>query len=160
IFEPDGKVKYQFKDRDPSDVLWEEKVREDSLRDAGHQFVRATHHQLTAAPGTVVARLQTAFGRSLHRPAYRRRPVSPHPPRPEPCGRTRPSEGRRPPAAPSPPRACQPPAAPATPLWADRGRYGTSSRSGEGTSARGGGQLPLAARPRMRSRFLASNSTL
>jgi hypothetical protein len=69
IFEPDGKVKYQLPDRDPADVLWEEKVREDSLRDAGHQFVRATHHQLTTAPGKVVARLQAAFDRSLLRPA-------------------------------------------------------------------------------------------
>lgn len=69
IFEPDGKIKYQLLDRDPSDVLWDEKVREDSLRDAGHQFVRATHKQLTTAPGKVVARIKAAGERSLHRPA-------------------------------------------------------------------------------------------
>jgi hypothetical protein len=69
IFEPDGKMKYKLPDRDPADVLWDEKVREDSLRDAGYQFVRGTHHQVTTEPGKVVARLQVAFGSSLHRPA-------------------------------------------------------------------------------------------
>lgn len=69
IFDPDGKVKYRLPDRDPADVIWDEKVREDSLRAAGHQFVRATHRQLTTDPGGVVARLKEAFDRSLARPA-------------------------------------------------------------------------------------------
>lgn len=69
IFDPDGKVKYRLPGRDPADVLWDEKVREDSLRGVGHQFVRATHKQLTTEPGRVVARLKEAFERSLARPA-------------------------------------------------------------------------------------------
>ena len=69
IFDPDGKMKYRLPDRDPADVLWDEKLREDSLRAAGHQFVRATHKQLTTEPGKVVARLKEAFERSLDRPA-------------------------------------------------------------------------------------------
>lgn len=69
IFDPDGKVKYQLPDKDPADVIWDEKLREDSLRAAGHQFVRATHKQLTTEPGQVIARLKEAFARSLARPA-------------------------------------------------------------------------------------------
>jgi hypothetical protein len=67
--EPDGKVKYVQPYRDPGDVLWDEKLREDSVRDVGWEVVRATWSELLREPERVVGRLQAAFARAERRHA-------------------------------------------------------------------------------------------
>ncbi|MGQ0466375.1 MAG: hypothetical protein ACT4QG_13755 [Sporichthyaceae bacterium] len=64
IFEPDGFGKYDQPGIDPMEILKREKRREDSLRDAGNEVVRATYDQVTRQPQLVAARLRAAFGRS------------------------------------------------------------------------------------------------
>ncbi|HUR74237.1 MAG TPA: hypothetical protein VMZ00_08170, partial [Sporichthya sp.] len=67
--EPDGKVKYRQPFGDPADVLWEEKLREDSIRDVGWEVVRATWNELHREPHQVVDRLRAAFARAERRHA-------------------------------------------------------------------------------------------
>jgi hypothetical protein len=67
--EPDGKVKYKQPFGDPADVLWEEKLREDSVRDVGWEVVRATWNELHREPHRVVDRLRAAFARAERRHA-------------------------------------------------------------------------------------------
>jgi hypothetical protein len=67
--EPDGKIKYRKPFGDPADVLWDEKLREDSVRDVGWEVVRATWSELLREPHVVVARLHAAFARAERRHA-------------------------------------------------------------------------------------------
>jgi very-short-patch-repair endonuclease len=69
VVEIDGKVKYTDPWRTPGDVLWEEKLREDLLRDAGFEVVRVTWKQLVTEPERVVARILAAFARAARRAA-------------------------------------------------------------------------------------------
>lgn len=66
--EPDGKVKFTDSWGDPGETLWKEKLREDSIRDIGWEFVRPTWQQLMTSPGEVVARVWAAIARSERRP--------------------------------------------------------------------------------------------
>ena len=64
IGEVDGRTKYQRRPgNDPERVLWDEKLREDTLREAGYQMVRMTAAQIEHNFGSVVARLHGAFAR-------------------------------------------------------------------------------------------------
>lgn len=67
--EGDGRAKYTADGRDPASAHWEEKLREDSIRETGIQFVRITYAQITQRPEEVVARIKAAFTRSQRRPA-------------------------------------------------------------------------------------------
>lgn len=58
VGEADGALKYA----EPGD-LFAEKVREDRLRDAGHQVVRYTWDEVVHRPASVAARFQRAFDR-------------------------------------------------------------------------------------------------
>jgi very-short-patch-repair endonuclease len=69
IVEIDGKVKYTDPWRTPGDVLWNEKLREDRLRDAGFEVVRVTWKQLVTEPGRVIERILAAFARAARRAA-------------------------------------------------------------------------------------------
>ena len=69
IVEVDGRVKYSDPWGKPADVLWEEKQREDRLRDAGYEVVRVTWEQLIAHPERVVERMLAAFARAARRAA-------------------------------------------------------------------------------------------
>lgn len=69
IVEVDGRVKYSDPWGKPADVLWEEKQREDRLRDAGYEVVRVTWEQLIAHPERVVERVLAAFARAARRAA-------------------------------------------------------------------------------------------
>ena len=64
IVEVDGKVKYVAPHRSPGDVMWEEKLREDRLREAGWEVVRVTWKQLMTNPAEVAARVRAAFARA------------------------------------------------------------------------------------------------
>jgi hypothetical protein len=60
IGEADGKVKYTGvldPDRSPEQVLWDEKHREDALRDDDHRFVRWTYGQMLGRTEETVARI-------------------------------------------------------------------------------------------------------
>ncbi|MEP6464429.1 MAG: type IV toxin-antitoxin system AbiEi family antitoxin domain-containing protein [Frankiaceae bacterium] len=59
VAEADGRAKYVR----PED-LWQEKVREDRLREAGMQVVRLTWAQALGDPDDCCARIRAAFGRS------------------------------------------------------------------------------------------------
>lgn len=69
IVEVDGRVKYVDPWDKPGDVLWEEKLREDRLRDAGFEVVRVTWHQLITQPERVIERILAAFARAERRAA-------------------------------------------------------------------------------------------
>lgn len=60
IGEADGRVKYTG-ELDPSrsaeDVVWEEKVREDDLRDSGRKMVRWTYDQMLRQTDETVERI-------------------------------------------------------------------------------------------------------
>lgn len=64
VVEVDGKVKYTDPWRDPREVLVEEKLREERLREAGWEVVRVTWAQLAASERTVVNRVRAAFARA------------------------------------------------------------------------------------------------
>jgi len=60
IGEADGKVKYTGEldsSRAPEEVLWEEKLREDDLRDSGKKVVRWTYGQMLYRTDETVARI-------------------------------------------------------------------------------------------------------
>jgi hypothetical protein len=63
VVEVDGRVKYT----DPK-VLWEEKLREDRLRELGYEVVRLTWADLMGPPERVRARILAALSRSARRP--------------------------------------------------------------------------------------------
>jgi hypothetical protein len=65
----DGKVKYTDAYRDPALALWDEKLREDGLRDVGWEFVRTNWAELVREPHKVAARLRAAFARAEARRA-------------------------------------------------------------------------------------------
>jgi len=67
--EPDGKVKYNRRFGDPSEVLWEEKLREDGIRDVGWEVVRTTWVELLREPQRFAGRVLAAFARSERRHA-------------------------------------------------------------------------------------------
>jgi hypothetical protein len=67
--EPDGKVKYNRPFGDPSEVLWEEKLREDGIRDVGWEVVRTTWVELLREPQRFAGRVLAAFARSERRHA-------------------------------------------------------------------------------------------
>lgn len=73
IVESDGKVKYVAEadepDRDPDEVLWREKLREDRLRDLGFEVVRATRRDSADGGADLVRRVRRAFERSARRAA-------------------------------------------------------------------------------------------
>ena len=63
IVEFDGRVKYgPGNDRGP-DALWQEKLREEQLREAGYEVVRITWAQLMNEPERTVERIRAAFAR-------------------------------------------------------------------------------------------------
>lgn len=64
VVEVDGKIKYTDPWRDPTEVLVEEKLREERLREAGWEVVRVTWTQLTTSERTVVNRVRAAFARA------------------------------------------------------------------------------------------------
>ncbi|MGQ0464056.1 MAG: type IV toxin-antitoxin system AbiEi family antitoxin domain-containing protein [Sporichthyaceae bacterium] len=64
VVEVDGKVKYTDPWRDPAAVLLEEKLREERLREADWEVVRASWDQLTQHPRDVVNRVRAAFARA------------------------------------------------------------------------------------------------
>jgi very-short-patch-repair endonuclease len=64
IVEVDGKVKYSDPWGKPGDVLRDEKLREDRLRDAGFEVVRVTWEQLVRNPGRIIERNLAAFARA------------------------------------------------------------------------------------------------
>ncbi|MBO0829668.1 MAG: type IV toxin-antitoxin system AbiEi family antitoxin domain-containing protein [Streptosporangiales bacterium] len=63
IVEFDGKVKYDGTYGEPSDVVYEEKLREDRLREMGYEFVRITWADL-GNPARLAARIRHAFARA------------------------------------------------------------------------------------------------
>jgi hypothetical protein len=67
--EPDGKIKYDDPHGNLADVLWDEKLREDSVRDVGWEVVRTTWNELFREPERVVGRLVAAFARAERRHA-------------------------------------------------------------------------------------------
>jgi len=69
IVEVDGKVKYDDPWGTATDVLWDEKLREDRLRDLGYEVVRVTWEQLITRPERVVERVLAAFARADRRAA-------------------------------------------------------------------------------------------
>lgn len=71
IGEVDGKVKYAARpgEPDPGDVLWQEKRREDRLREAGYEVVRVTWHQLAHLAPETGHRFRAAFARAQSRRA-------------------------------------------------------------------------------------------
>jgi hypothetical protein len=59
IGEADGRGKYSADEtRTPEQVAWEEKLREDALRDAGYRFVRWTYGQLLNDTEAVMTRIR------------------------------------------------------------------------------------------------------
>jgi very-short-patch-repair endonuclease len=78
VVEFDGKQKYgrrlyettgRLNDVDLGDVVWQEKRREDSLRDQGYEVVRLVWSELDGRDGPVHARFQRAFARAARRTA-------------------------------------------------------------------------------------------
>lgn len=57
--EVDGRVKYD----DPS-VIWEEKLREDDLREVGYGFLRLTHRDIVGSPAALRTRVLAAMARA------------------------------------------------------------------------------------------------
>ncbi len=64
VGEFDGRVKYLPDNAGGPDRLWQEKLREERLRDAGYEVVRLTWQQVTHEPAEVAARVRAAFARS------------------------------------------------------------------------------------------------
>ncbi|MDP9183022.1 MAG: type IV toxin-antitoxin system AbiEi family antitoxin domain-containing protein [Actinomycetota bacterium] len=72
VVESDGKVKYlddARANRRRNDVLWDEKVREDRLRDLGLEVVRATWADTKDGGHDLVRRVSRAFDRAARRAA-------------------------------------------------------------------------------------------
>jgi hypothetical protein len=77
VVESDGKVKYVDDDRDRASrrgkrrdlTLWEEKLREDRLRDLGFEVVRATWADTEDGGADLVRRVLRAFDRAARRAA-------------------------------------------------------------------------------------------
>jgi len=66
IGEADGRVKYTGEldpTRSPGEVLWEEKLREDTLRDDDHGIVRWTYDQMLRQTDETVARIMRRLSR-------------------------------------------------------------------------------------------------
>jgi hypothetical protein len=61
VIEVDGKVKYTDPKVDPREALWQEKLREDRIREAGWQVVRLTWAHLKGSREELRARVLTAF---------------------------------------------------------------------------------------------------
>lgn len=68
IVEFDGRLKYVPDGADPSLVLFQEKRREDRLRELGYEVVRIVWSDL-AHPERVVAKIRAAFARAATRPS-------------------------------------------------------------------------------------------
>jgi len=66
VGEADGRVKYADGEAEPTDLppLWEEKLRQERLEEAGFIVVRWTWNQIFFEPEKVVARIRVAFRRS------------------------------------------------------------------------------------------------
>lgn len=62
--EVDGKIKYLDPHCAAGEVLWQEKLREDRLRETGLEVVRVTWDQLTGVPDLVAERIRRAFARA------------------------------------------------------------------------------------------------
>lgn len=63
IGEFDGKLKYLRGNDRGDDVLWQEKLREERLREAGFEVVRMTWAQITQEPRRTADRVRAAFAR-------------------------------------------------------------------------------------------------
>ena len=63
IGEFDGRVKYLPDNDRGDDVLWQEKLREERLREAGFEVVRMTWAQVTREPHETCRRIRAAFAR-------------------------------------------------------------------------------------------------
>jgi hypothetical protein len=66
IGEFDGRVKYRRDNDRGDDVLWQEKLREERLREAGFEVVRMTWAQVTKEPRQTADRVRAAFARQRH----------------------------------------------------------------------------------------------
>ncbi|MGQ0847497.1 MAG: type IV toxin-antitoxin system AbiEi family antitoxin domain-containing protein [Sporichthyaceae bacterium] len=64
VVEVDGRIKYTDPWGDPREVLLEEKLREERLREAGWEVVRVSWEQLKKNPREVVNRVLAAFARA------------------------------------------------------------------------------------------------
>ncbi len=62
--ECDGKIKYTQPYGDPTRTLWDEKEREDSIRDTGVEVVRTNWREVVHEPTRLAARLRAAFARA------------------------------------------------------------------------------------------------
>ncbi len=62
--EIDGKVKYTDPYGPAGNVVWEEKLREDAIRDDGYEVVRTNHRELTTNPKNLADKLHRAFARA------------------------------------------------------------------------------------------------
>ncbi len=69
LYEKDGRLD---EDIDLGDVVWQEKRREDAVRDEGHEMVRVVWSELDGRDGQVKARFLRAFARATRR----RRPAT------------------------------------------------------------------------------------
>ncbi|GAA0636867.1 hypothetical protein GCM10009547_46530 [Sporichthya brevicatena] len=67
--EPDGRVKYERPHGELSAVLWDEKIREDDIRDVGWEVVRPTHEELHHAEARFLAKVEAAAARARLRHA-------------------------------------------------------------------------------------------
>jgi Transcriptional regulator, AbiEi antitoxin len=67
IAEFDGGDKYLADNDRGDDVLWQEKLREERLREAGFEVVRMTWAQITRQPEQTAARIRAAFARQAYR---------------------------------------------------------------------------------------------
>jgi very-short-patch-repair endonuclease len=63
IGEFDGRLKYRPDNDRGDDVLWQEKLREERLREAGYEVVRMTWAQVTGEPRRTADRVRQAFAR-------------------------------------------------------------------------------------------------
>ena len=63
IGEADGRAKYEMDpDKTPEQVAWEEKLREDALRDAGYKVVRWSYGQMLGRTDETIARIVRRLG--------------------------------------------------------------------------------------------------
>ena len=72
VVESDGRVKYDdaWRDRQqPERTLWEEKRREDGIRDTGLEVVRSTWADTSDNGASLVSRVRRAFERAARRRA-------------------------------------------------------------------------------------------
>src|SRR5664279_6415905 len=63
VGEFDGRLKYLPGNDRGEDALWQEKLREDRLREAGFEVVRMTWAQVTQQPRETALRIRAAFAR-------------------------------------------------------------------------------------------------